>query len=131
MWNGRYFAKDETGCDVRFVVMHQLMRVYARLREELTPELEETMDVEQAKQLQKQLKELRTYNTFGQISGTMPLLQSALHYELLDQLDANPDILNVKNGVLRLDTGGLDAHSLHYMCSKMADIEYMVRTQTF
>jgi phage/plasmid-associated DNA primase len=114
------------GSDVRFVVMYQLMRVYARLREELTVELEKTVDSKRAKQLQRQLKELRTYNTLAQINGTLPLLQSALHYELLDQLDANPDIQNVKNGVLRLDTGELDAHRPHYLCSKITEVDYMV-----
>jgi phage/plasmid-associated DNA primase len=109
--------------------MHKLIRVYAQLPEMLTGEIEETMDINGAKQLEKKLKELRTYNTFGQISGTMPLLQAALHYEVLDQLDANPDILNVKNGMLHLQTSELDAHRPSYLCSKIADVKYRVKSR--
>lgn len=46
--------------------------------------------------------------------------------DLAGELNSNPDILNVQNGVIDLRTGQLDIHRPEYLCSKLAYINYMV-----
>lgn len=53
----------------------------------------------------EQLKHLRSYNNSREISSTLELVREELFAsDFAQQLDANPDIMNVKNGVLLLKT---------------------------
>ncbi|GAQ93203.1 hypothetical protein KFL_013580010 [Klebsormidium nitens] len=60
------------------------------------------------------------------MGSTLELVRGELFVpDFVQQLDANPDILNVRNGVLLLRTGMLDAHRPEYMCSKIAETDFM------
>jgi phage/plasmid-associated DNA primase len=75
----------------------------------------------------EKLKRLRTYNNSREISSTLELVRGELFAPgFAQQLDANPDILNVAHGVLLLRTGELDSHRPEYMCSKIAETDFMV-----
>jgi phage/plasmid-associated DNA primase len=45
---------------------------------------------------------------------------------LASELDSDPDILNVRNGVIDLRTGQLDVHTPAYGCTVIADVDYKV-----
>jgi phage/plasmid-associated DNA primase len=85
---------------------------------------------ERKEQLMQQLKCLRTYNNTPEITRTLELVREKLFApSFVQQLDADPDILNVKDGVLLLKTGELDVHRPQYMCSKIAETDFMVSPQ--
>lgn len=112
---------------MKSVLINQLRIVYRRLRDELSAEIEATADDEQREALTQQLKRLRTYNNCREMSSTLELVRGELFApDLAQQLDANPDILNVGNGVLLLKTGELDLHRPEYLCSKIAETDFMV-----
>ncbi|GAQ92370.1 hypothetical protein KFL_009960010, partial [Klebsormidium nitens] len=127
-WDGRRFVQDGKGdFMVKNVLINQLRIVYERVRDEWNAAIEVTIDEKEQKALLQQLKRLRTYNNVREMSSTLELLRGELFAkDLAHQLDANPDILNVKNGVLLLRTGELDLHRPQYLCSKIAETDFMV-----
>lgn len=127
-WDGRRFVRDEKSAFfVKGVLINQLRIVYLRVRDEWKAKIEATTDEKKLEELIEQLKRLRTYNNTREISSTLELVRGELFAsDLAQQLDANPDILNVKNGVLLLRTGELDSHRPQYMCSKIAETDFMV-----
>jgi phage/plasmid-associated DNA primase len=114
---------------VKSVLINQLRTVYRRLRDELNAAIKAAADEKKKKALCEKLKRLRTYNNSREISNTLDLVRGELFApDFAQQLDANLDILNVGNGVLLLRTGELDLHRPEYMCSKIAETDFMVRT---
>jgi phage/plasmid-associated DNA primase len=128
-WNRRrYVADEKSAFFVKSVLINQLRTVYRRLRDELNAAIKAAADEKKKKALCKKLKRLRTYNNSREISSTLDLVRGELFApDFAQQLDANPDILNVGNGVLLLRTGELDLHRPEYMCSKIAETDFMVR----
>ncbi|GAQ93160.1 hypothetical protein KFL_013310010 [Klebsormidium nitens] len=126
-WDGRRFVADEKSAFfVKNVLINQLRIVYKQVRDELSAAIETTRDEEQREVLQQQLKHLRTYNNSREMGSTLDLARGELFVpNFIQQLDANPDVLNTKNGVLLLRTGMLDAHRPEYMCSKIAETDFM------
>ncbi|GAQ91604.1 hypothetical protein KFL_008160040 [Klebsormidium nitens] len=124
-WEGRRFVSNESDFLVKHVLINQLRIVYARVRDEWSAKIKATTDEEKKEELFLQLKHLRTYNNTREMSSTLELIKGELSADdLAQQLDANPDILNVKNGVLLLRTGELDAHRPQYMCSKITETDF-------
>ncbi|GAQ92896.1 hypothetical protein KFL_011860025 [Klebsormidium nitens] len=82
-----------------------------RVRDGWKASVETTSDEKEQEALMQQLRRLRTYNNSREITSTLELLRGELvDFDFTKQLDADPDILNVKNGVLLLRTGELDVH---------------------
>jgi hypothetical protein len=93
----------------------------------LNAAIKAAVDEKKREALCEKLKRLRTYNNSRKISSTLELVRGELFTpDFVQQLDANPDILNVGNGVLLLRTGELDLHRPEYMCSKIAETDFMV-----
>jgi phage/plasmid-associated DNA primase len=128
-WNRRrYVADEKSAFFVKSVLINQLRTVYRRLRGELNAAIKAAADEKKKNALCEKLKRLRTYNNSREISSTLELVRGELFApDFAQQLDANPDILNVGNGVLLLRTGELDLHRPQYMCSKIAETDFMVR----
>jgi phage/plasmid-associated DNA primase len=94
---------------------------------QLNAAIKAAADEKKREVLCKKLKRLRTNNNSRKISSTLELVRGELFApDFAQQLDANPDILNVGNGVLLLRTGELDLHRPEYMCSKIAETDFMV-----
>ncbi|GAQ85682.1 hypothetical protein KFL_002480195 [Klebsormidium nitens] len=123
MWDGKRF-KQATVERVKFVCIHQLSTVYSRLRAELKEQLSVTTDEEEKKELKRALDKVRRYYDAGEISSTLTIMTGEMALDLVGELDSNPDILNVQNGVINLRTGELDIHRPEYLCTKLADINY-------
>ncbi|GAQ92595.1 hypothetical protein KFL_010650020 [Klebsormidium nitens] len=126
-WNGRRFVRDEkSGFYVKNVLINQLRIVYRRVRDEWKASIERNTNEKEQEALMEQLKRLRNYNNSREMTSTMDLLRGELvDLDFAQQLDADPDILNVKNGVLLLRTGELDVHRPQYFCSKIAETDFM------
>jgi putative DNA primase/helicase len=126
MWDGKRF-KQQKVATVWYVCIHQLSTVYGRLRAELETKLNETTNKEEEAKFEKLLKSLKSYNTTHEVDQTLKIMQGEMFLDLAEKLDSNPDILNVRNGVINLRTGHLDIHRPEYLCTKMADVNYKVR----
>jgi phage/plasmid-associated DNA primase len=128
-WNRRrYVADEKSAFFVKSVLINQLRTVYRQIRDELNAAIKAAADEKKKKALCEKLKRLRTYNNNRKISSTLDLVRGELFArDFAQQLDANPDIFNVGNGVLLLRTGELDLHRPEYMCSKIAETDFMVR----
>ncbi|GAQ93590.1 hypothetical protein KFL_016840010 [Klebsormidium nitens] len=126
-WDGRRVVADEKSAFfVKNVLINQLRIVDKRVRDEWSATIETTRDEEHREVLKQQLKRLRTYDNSREMGSTLELAPGELFVpNFIQQLDANPDILNVRNGVLNLRTGMLDAHRPEYMCSKIAETDSM------
>jgi phage/plasmid-associated DNA primase len=129
MWTGKRFEKDlSTGSSrVRYIIMHQLSTVYRRLRDELETKRDEATDEKEEAELASLLKSLKSFNTAHEVGETMKVMQGEMFRDLAKELDGDPDILNVQNGVVDLRTGQLDIHRPAYLCTMLADVDYKVR----
>ncbi|GAQ83539.1 hypothetical protein KFL_001520090 [Klebsormidium nitens] len=123
IWDGKRFkqAAIET---VKYICIHQLSTVYGRLRAELKEQIDETVDENEKKLLSKRLDKVRRYYDAGEIGSTLTIMAGEMALDLVGELDANPDILNVQNGVINLRTGQLDIHRPEYLCTKLADVNF-------
>jgi phage/plasmid-associated DNA primase len=119
---------DGTGSFVRFVIMHQLSRVYQRVREELHEQLKSAgADKERAAEVLAMLKSLRNYNNVAAVNSTMDVMQGELYApDLFERLNTDVHIINVRNGIWQLKTGALDLHRPQYLCTYMTDVDYRV-----
>jgi phage/plasmid-associated DNA primase len=127
-WNGKRFEVDGTGSFVRFVIMHQLSRVYQRVRDELHEQLKSAgADKERAAELLAMLKSLRNYNNVAAVNSTMDVMQGELYApDLFERLNTDVHIINVRNSIWQLKTGALDLHRPQYLCFYMTDVDYRV-----
>ncbi|GAQ91319.1 hypothetical protein KFL_007640060 [Klebsormidium nitens] len=123
MWDGQRFR--ETGDSVvLFVIMHQLSTVYDRRATELEDEFEKTSNEEEKKVIRGLLGSLKNYNGSNAVAGTLAVMKGQMQKRLAEEFDADPDILNLHNGVLDLRTGQLDVHRPGYRCTKMAGASF-------
>jgi phage/plasmid-associated DNA primase len=127
-WNGQRFEVDGTGSYVRFVVMHQLSRVYQRVREELHEQLRGVGDdKERAAELLAMLKSLRNYNNVAAVNSTMEVMQGEMYApDVFQRLNTDVHIINVRNGIWQLKTGAVDLHRPQYLCTYMTNVDYRV-----
>jgi phage/plasmid-associated DNA primase len=127
-WNGKRFEVDGTGSFVRFVIMHQLSRVYQRVREELHERLRSAgANKERAAELLAMIKSPRNYNNVAAINSTMDVMQGELYApDLFQRLNTDVHIINVRNGIWQLKTGALDLHRPQYLCTYMTNVDYKV-----
>jgi phage/plasmid-associated DNA primase len=125
MWDGQRL--QETGDQVvLFVIMHQLSTVYERRANELKEEFEKSSDEEEKKVVQELLGSLKNYNASHAVSATLAVMKGQMQKCLAEEFDADPEILNLHNGVLNLRTGQLDVHRPGYLCTKMAGANFRV-----
>jgi phage/plasmid-associated DNA primase len=119
---------DGTGSYIRFVVMHQLSRVYQRVREELHKQLRGVGDdKERAAELLAMLKSLRNYNNVATVNSTMEVMQGEMYApDLFQRLNTDVHIINVRNGIWQLKTGTLDLHRPQYLCIYLTDVDFRV-----
>jgi phage/plasmid-associated DNA primase len=108
--------------------MHQLSRVYQRVREELHEQLKSAgADTERAAKVLAMLKSLKNYKNVAAVNSTMDVMQGELYApDLFEQLNTNVHIVNVRNGIWQLKTGALDLHRPQYLCTYMTDVDYKV-----
>jgi uncharacterized protein Smg (DUF494 family) len=88
---------DGTGSFVRFVIMHQLSRVYQRVQEELHERLRSAgADKERAAEPLAMIKSLRNYNNVAAVNSTMDVMQGELYApDLFQRLNTDVHIINV------------------------------------
>ncbi len=129
MWDGKRFQRDmsRSSSRVRYIIMHQLSTVYGCIRAELEEKLSETTDEDEAAELTALLKSLKTYNSTHEVCETLKIMEGEMFLDLVNELDGNPDILNVQNGVVDLITGQMDIHRPAYRCTMIADVDYKVK----
>ncbi|GAQ88996.1 hypothetical protein KFL_004770035 [Klebsormidium nitens] len=123
MWEGKRF-QTASQARVRYIIMHQLSTVYKRVRVELSEELAGTTNKERAAELEALLRNLKSYNCSHEVDSTLKIMEGEMYLCLASELDGDPDILNVRNGVIDLRTGQLDVHRPAYGCTMIADVDY-------
>jgi hypothetical protein len=98
------FEVDGTGS---FVIMHQLSRVYQRVREKLHEQLKRVVaNEERAVILQAMLKSLRNYDNMTAVNSTMAVKQAVLYApDLFKRLNTDVHIGNMHNGIWELRRG--------------------------
>lgn len=71
------------------------------------------------------LKFAKSLGSTGRQGSVMKCIEGAPEIQcVVDDFDARPELLNVKNGVLNLDSGELLRHAPELMCSKIAKVEW-------
>lgn len=119
MWEGR-----ESGSEGRVRALIASL-YYAYNREfKSRKETGEISTDSDAGKWQSFMKSLGNAARQGSVMRTLPACSAILCLD--SDFDAEKDILNVKNGVLRLSTGELLKHSPEWMCSRQADVEWPV-----
>lgn len=133
LWDGRVF-KLVNESSVRFIVMEQLSTVYGRLHGELEEELTRAQlaaDKDLIVRLKRKQKMLRNYNYSKDVDSTLKVLAGEMHVDnFVRELNGDPHILNVANGVVDLRTGERDIHRPQYLCTQIIDTSYRVRTRS-
>jgi hypothetical protein len=86
--NGQHFEVDGNGS---FVIMHQLSRVYQRVREKLHEQLKSVVaDEERAAELRAMFKSLRNYDNVAAVNSTMAVMQGVLYApDLFERLNTD------------------------------------------
>ncbi|GAQ92546.1 Bacteriophage/plasmid primase P4-like protein [Klebsormidium nitens] len=126
MWTGKVYERAHD-VQVLYILMHQLSTIIDRVRRELREEERKIPKDDKAKLeiVEAKLKLLRDYNNRRTTEDTLKVVKGKLFSNtFLNELDRNPDILNVSNGVIDLRTGKLDIHRPRYMCTKLAETIY-------
>jgi hypothetical protein len=126
IWTGKLY---ERALDVKvlYILMHQLSTVIDRVKNDLHRKLKRATDKEKVAEIEQRLRQLRDYNNSRAAEGTLRVTKGEMFSStFLSELDCDPHILNVNNGVINLRTGKLDIHRPQYKCSKIANTNYRV-----
>ncbi|GAQ79182.1 phage/plasmid primase-like protein [Klebsormidium nitens] len=124
IWTGKVYEKA-LDVQVLYILMHQLSTVIDRVRNDLQKELKRATDKGKVAEIERRLRQLRDYNNRRAAEDTLRVTKGEMFSStFLNELDSDPNILNVNNGVIDLRTGKLDIHRPQYMCSKLANTYY-------
>lgn len=118
-WNGKRWQIDDTGA-----IQRKAQETVRRIVEEI-----ELVDGDAL--LIKELREhARRSQSYGRISALVRLAQTLAPLQVeLGDLDADPLLLNCRNGTIDLRAGQLLPHSREHLITRMAPVEYDVRAQ--
>lgn len=111
VWDGRRFAIDETGEPDR------------RAEETIRSIYAEAAEVEDKSERKALVDHARRSESRNRLQAMVALAQHKCPVRSGD-LDSDPWLLNVANGVLDLRTGELHAHARERLCTKLAPINY-------
>jgi putative DNA primase/helicase len=118
VWDGTRWLLDETG-----EVIRRAKETVRRIRMEAKQI--QALSEEQMNYKKELEKHARASESRHRISNMIELAKSELGIPLqVDQLDAQPWLLNVKNGTINLETGQLQEHRREDLISKLAPVEY-------
>ena len=109
------WLRYEEGCWV------SISREY--LTEVIRQKVLKVSDVAQGELLTSTVEQIRRLENAGRIKAAAELLRGALEVDPL-KFDSEPDLLNVRNGVVNLRTGDLLLHSPDYYFTKMVNCDY-------
>lgn len=109
------WLRYEEGCWV------SISREY--LTEVIRQKVLKVSDVAQGELLTSTVEQIRRLENAGRIKAAAELLRGALEVDPL-KFDSEPDLLNVRNGVVNLRTGDLLPHSPEYYFTKMVNCDY-------
>lgn len=125
VWDGKRYVLDPKGDRVRLVCAHQLQAAYRRFRHALENMMADEEDPVAQKALKDTIKQIPNWTKATNVKACMEFARATLHKDHFEELlGANPDILNVENGVLHLPTGRLLPHSTEYACDIVLDTAY-------
>jgi P4 family phage/plasmid primase-like protien len=125
VWSGRHWREDTTGAAVRFVKDTQ-RKLYQRTAEHLA-DLGDDDDERkrQFKLLMQVLKHALKWEGGNQISASLELVKTEQSIPILpEQMDADPFLLNCRNGTIDLRTGELRQHHRGDYITKICPVEY-------
>lgn len=110
-WNGKYWERGE----------HHLMRIYARMLDDL----EEEADKMEDNFKEARLKAVRRYRTHAKVQAILNLLRNYPDITCDNtELDTNPILLNLPNGTYNLETDTLGPHFGYNYITRLANTEY-------
>jgi putative DNA primase/helicase len=112
-WSGTHWLEDDSW------LVNELMK---ETLDKLRDEANQTVD---GKEKDKFLKSVGRLRTNAKIKAFLALAQSDPQVVIKpDRLDANPFLLNVRNGIIDLRTGAVRPHDPADLITKWIDIEY-------
>ncbi|NLX49151.1 MAG: hypothetical protein GXY82_04620 [Methanospirillum sp.] len=112
VWNGRIWERDTAG-SVRTKAKRTARRLYAEVAR-----IEDDAARRSLLGFAKQAESART------IKAMLHLAESEVPVQVAD-LDADPDLFNVRNGTIELSTGTFRQHRPEDYLTKLADVDYL------
>lgn len=127
VWDDRRWAEDQTGA-VHWRVKETQRELFLQVADKMKRLGEEEGDDERAAQLKKlklMLRHLLDWESQRAVEACVRSMQSEEGVPILpDRLDADPWLLNVRNGTIDLRTGDLREHRREDYLSKICPVDY-------
>jgi len=114
VWNGKYWEMDEGGVLIHEKGLEMVHNIYDELLK--TADYRERIDIEKAAMMSESV---RRRKAFVEAATWISALRTKT-----DELDANPWLLNVKNGTVDIMSGEFREHRQEDMITKIANVDY-------
>jgi len=114
VWNGKYWEMDEGGVLIHEKGLEMVRNIYDELLK--TADYRERIEIEKAAIMSESVRRRKAF-----VEAATWI--SALRIKT-DELDANPWLLNVKNGTIDILNGEFKEHKQEDMITKIANVEY-------
>ena len=114
VWNGTHWATDESGALIHEKGLETVRNMYDELLK--TDDYRERIEIEKFAMLSESVRRRKAFVEAASWITAMNITS--------DQLDANPWLLNVKNGTIDIKTGEFREHRQDDFITKIANVEY-------
>jgi putative DNA primase/helicase len=114
VWNGKFWETDESGALVQEKALEMIRNIYGEILK--TDDHRERLDIENFAKVSESVRRRENVVKAAQYISSLNITS--------DNLDHDPWLLNVQNGMINIMTGEFMEHRQENMITKIANVEY-------